>query len=243
MKRTILVILFAFVISSAGAQTPERNVLSSYRILPIPGKDAQLRKALLDHAAKYHSGPWKWRVFQVISGPDEGAYMINEGVNSWTDLEGRKDISDDHQRDYERTILPLSEKTLPTTFLTYQTDLSTDSATGPLKKALLRHYYLKPGKGGRLSPHLKLWKQAYQKLGLKIGVWTSFFSGQPQVVVAFRLPNGWADLEKPWGKLSREAYDEVAGSGAYVRYVEDLDSYVDHINEEMIEFLPDVSPR
>lgn len=243
MKRSMLVFLLFVIISSAGAQLPERNVLSSYRVIPIAGKDAQLRKALLDHAAKYHTGPWKWRVFQVISGPEEGAYMINEGVNTWTDLEGRKDISEEHQRDYERTILPLSEKTLPTSFLTFQKDLSTDSASGPLKKALLRHYYLKPGKGGRLASHLTLWKQAYQKLGMKVGVWTSFFSGQPQIVVAFRLQNGWLDLEKPWGKLSREAYDEVAGNGAYVRYTEDLESYVDHINEEMIEFLPDVSSK
>ncbi len=243
MKRSILIILLFVVISSAGAQIPERNVLSSYRVIPMPGKDAQLRKALFDHAAKYHAGPWKWRVFQVLSGPEEGAYMINEGVNSWTELEGRKDISEEHQRDYERTVLPLSEKTLPSSYLTYQKDYSTDSAAGPLKKALIRHFYLKPGKGGRLTSHLALWKQAYQKLGLKIGVWTSFFSGQPQIVVAFRLPNGWADLEKPWGKLSREAYEEVAGTGAYIRYLEDLDSYVDRINEEMIEFLPEVSPK
>lgn len=243
MKRALLLFFILVSLAAAGAQTPERNVLSSYRILPMPGKDARLRKALMEHAAKYHTGPWKWRVFQVLSGPDEGSYMVNEGVNSWTDLEGRKDISEDHQRDYERTVLPLSEKTFPSSFLTYQKDYSTDSAAGPLKKALLRHFYLKPGKGGRLMSHLAIWKQAYQKLGLKIGVWTSFFSGQPQVVVAFRLQNGWADLEKPWGKLSREAYDEVAGTGAYARYTEDLDSFVDHINEEMIEFLPDVSPK
>ena len=243
MKRYVLLVALVVSLATAGAQTPERNVLSSYRVLPMPGKDAQLRKALLEHATKYHSGTWKWRVFQVLSGPDEGTYMINEGVNSWTDLEGRKDISDEHQRDYERTILPLSEKTLPSLFLTYQKDFSTDSAAGPMKKALLRHYFLKPGKGGRLASHLVLWKKAYEKIGMKVGVWGSFFSGQPQLVVSFRLANGWADLEKPWGKLSREAYDEIAGTGAFVRYTEDLDSYVDHTVEEMIEFLPDVSPK
>ena len=243
MKRSALLFALIVALSTAGAQVPEKKVLSSYRVVPVPGKDAQLRKALLEHATKYHSGTWKWRVFQVLSGPDEGAYMINEGVNSWTDLEGRKEISDEHQRDYERTILPLSEKTLPALYLTYQNDYSTDSAGGPMKKALLRHFYMKPGKGGRFGTHLVLWKKAYEKIGMKVGVWGSFFSGQPQLVVSFRLANGWADLEKPWGKLSREAYDEVAGPGAYARYTEDLDSYVDHTVEEMIEFLPEVSPK
>jgi hypothetical protein len=243
MKKYLLSLLLCAALSLSVAQTPERNVLSSYRIEPVPGKDSQLRKALMEHAAKYHSGQWKWRVFQVLSGHEEGAYMINEGVNSWTDLEGRKEISDEHQRDYEKNILPLCEKTLPAIYLTYQKDYSSDSAGGPLKKALLRHFYLKPGKAGRLTPYLATWKKVYERLGMKVGVWGSFFSGQAQFVVSYRLGNGWADLEKNWGKLTREGYDEIAGAGAYVRFVEDLDTYVDRIDEEMIEFLPDVSPK
>jgi hypothetical protein len=243
MKGFFLTLALCVSLSMAIAQTPERNVMSSYRVVPMPGKDAQLRKALMDHAAKYHSGAWRWRIFQVLSGPDEGSYQINEGVNSWTELEGRKEISEEHQRDYERTVLPLTEKTLPAAYLTYQKDFSSDSAGGPLKKALLRHYYLKPGKGGRVAGYLANWKKVYEKLGMKVGVWGSFFSGQPQFVTSFRLANGWADLEKPWGKLTREGYDEVVGTGAYVRYVEDMDEYVERIVEEMIEFLPEVSPR
>ena len=243
MKRFLLSVVLCAMVSLGLAQTPERNVLSSYRIIPIAGKDAQLRKALMDHAAKYHNGQWKWRIFQVLSGPDEGAYQINEGVNSWTELEGRKEISDEHQRDYEKNVLPFSEKNLPAAFLTYQKDYSSDSAGGPLKKALLRHTYLKPGKGGRVAAYLANWKKVYEKVGMKVGVWGSFFSGQPQFVTSFRLANGFADLEKNWGKITREAYDEMFGAGAFVRYVEDMDSYVDRIVEEMIEFLPDVSPK
>jgi len=243
MKSYLLTLLLCASLSLAVAQTPERNVLSSYRIVPVPGKDAQLKKALMEHAAKYHSGQWKWRVFQILSGADEGAYMINEGVNSWTDLEGRKEISDEHQRDYEKNVLPLGEKTLPAAYLTYQKEYASDSSAGPLKKALLRHFYLKPGKGGRVMVYLATWKKVYEKLGLKVGVWSSFFSGQPQFVLSFRLANGWADLEKNWSKLMREGFDDVAGPGAYVRYLEDLDTYVDRIDEEMIEFLPDVSPK
>ena len=41
----------------------------------------------------------------------------------------------------------------------------------------------------------------------------------------------------------RETYDVVAGEGAYVRYLEDLDQYVDKIVEEMIELLPDASSK
>jgi hypothetical protein len=243
VKKSFLVLIALLLSSVASSQTPEKNVLSTYRIVPATGKDAALKKAIAAHAAKYHTGTWKWRVFSVLSGPDEGAYMINEGPNSWTDNEGRKDLSDEHTRDYETTILPLVEKTLPAAYLTFDKDLSSDSGPGSFKKALLRHFYLKPGRAGRLSSHFAVWKKVDDKLGLKVTVWRSFYSGQPRIVAAIRLTNGWTDLERSIGKEMREAYDEIAGTGAFGRYLEDLDQSVDRIDEEMIEFLPDLSSK
>ena len=243
MKKTVLLLACLILMTSALSQAQDKATLSSYRVLPKPGKDAALKKAITEHAAKYHTGNWKWRVLSILSGPDEGGYMINEGPNSWTVLEGRKDISDEHTRDYETNILPLVEKSVSTSYLVYQRELSTDSAVGPFKKALLRHYFVKPGKGARLSSYMTTWKKVWEKLGQKTVVWTSFYSGEPQMVVAYRLPQGWIDLEQPMGKKMRETFDVVAGEGAYVRYVEDLDRYVDRILEEMIELLPELSSK
>jgi hypothetical protein len=114
---------------------------------------------------------------------------------------------------------------------------------GPLKKALLRHYYPKPGKGARLTTYMSTWKKVWEKLGLKGLVYWSFFSGQPQLIVAMRLPNGFIDLEQPMGQKMRDAFEEIAGTGSYVRYLEDLDGYVSKIDEEMIEFLPEASSK
>jgi hypothetical protein len=243
MKQRVLLLACLILLSASLSQAQDKGTLSSYRVLPKPGKDAALKKAIAEHAAKFHTGSWKWRVFSVLSGPDEGAYMINEGPNSWTELESRKDISAEHTRDYETSILPLVEQTVPASYLSYQRELSTDSAVGPFKKALLRHYYLKPGKATRLRSYLSTWKQVWEKVGMKTTVWTSFFSGEPRMVVAYRLPQGWIDLEQPMGKKMREAFDVVAGEGAYVRYLEDLDQYVDRISEEMLELMPDVSSK
>jgi hypothetical protein len=243
MKRVVALMAFFIVLPLALSLAQDKATLSSYRVFPKPGKDAALKKAITEHAAKFHTGNWKWRVFMVLSGPDEGAYQINEGPNSWTALEGRKDISDEHTRDYETNVLPLVEKSTPDSYLLYQRQLSSDSAIGPFKKALLRHYFPKPGKGARLMSYAATWKKVWEKLGLKVTVWASFFSGEPQLVVASRLPQGWLDLEQSRGKEMREAFDEFAGTGAYVRYLEDMDQYVDRILEEMIELLPDVSSK
>jgi hypothetical protein len=243
MKRSVVVMLSAILLSVALSQAQDKATLSTYRILPKSGKDAALKKAIAAHAAKYHTGNWKWRVFMVLSGPDEGAYMINEGPNSWTDLENRKDISDEHTRDYETNVLPLVERTVPESYFIYQKELSSDAVGGPMKKALLRSFYTKPGKAARFKEYLKTWKQVWEKMGRKVTVWSSFYSGEPRIVVAGRLTDGWINLEESRSKEAIAAFDELAGTGAYVRFLEDMDRYVARIDEEMIELLPDVSSK
>ena len=89
---------------------PKKETINSYRIFPKDGHDAALKAALAAHAQKFHTGNWKWRVSEILSGPDMGAYMIVEGPNSWTDLDGRGDLGPDHQKDYDTNILPHVEK-------------------------------------------------------------------------------------------------------------------------------------
>ena len=243
MKRPATMLAVFLLLAVTMLQAQDRATITTYRVMPKVGKDAALKKAITDHVTKYHTGNWRWRVFRVLSGPDEGGYQINEGPNSWTTLEGRKDISDEHQRDYETTVLPLVERSTPEMYLVYQRELSSDSLVGPLKKALLRRFYLKPGKAGRLINHVRTWKKVWEKLGMKVLVFQPFYSGEPQLIVGARLLNGWVDLEQPMGKRMSDTFDEIAGSGAFVRYVEDLDKYVDHIVDEMIELLPEASSK
>ncbi len=244
MRKLVLLMAFFIVLSVTFSQAQDKATLSSYRVVPKPGKDAALKKAITEHAAKYHTGNWKWRVFSVLSGPDEGAYHIAEGPNSWTVLEARKDISDEHTRDYETNVLPLVERTTPTIYVRFQKEVSSvDSTWGPFKKALLRHIFPKPGKGARIMSYLTTWKKVWEKMGMKVVVWQSFYSGEPQIILSTRLPQGWVDLEQIKSKDMIEAYDGFAGAGAYDRFVEDNDKYVSKILDEMIEFLPEASSK
>ncbi len=243
MKRFITLVAFAIILSCTLSQAQEKSTLSTYRVFPKPGKDAALKKAITDHVTKFHTGNWKWRVFSVVSGPDEGSYQLNEGPNSWTDLEGRKDLSEEHQKDYENNILPLTEKSTPTAYLVLRREFSTDSVANTFKKALLRHVYPRPGRGIRVADEMATWKKVWEKVGAKVTVWTSFFSGEPQWVIAYRLPKGWADLEQPMGKAMGDAYDALKGAGAYARYLDDLASNVARVDEEMIELMPDLSSK
>lgn len=243
MKNFVAVLLFCLVLPLASLFAQDQYTLSTYRVMPKPGKDAALKKAIADHAAKYHTGNWKWRVFSVLSGPDEGCYQINEGPNSWTVIEGRKDISEDHNRDYETNILPLVDRSTSNAFMVYQQKLSTDAALGPYKKALLRHLYLKPAKSARLTATLQRMKPVWEKLGMKVAVWASMFSGEPQMVVSYRLPQGFIDLEQPMVQKMRDEYDTRSGKGSYDKYLDEVGTSVERVSEDIIELLPDLSSK
>ncbi|MEW6510665.1 MAG: hypothetical protein AB1428_06855 [Bacteroidota bacterium] len=243
MKRSLGMIVLAGFLSCTLLQAQEKSTLSTYRVFPKPGKDSALRKAIADHVARFHTGSWKWRAFRVLSGADEGSYQLNEGLNSWTELEGRKDISDEHTRDYETNVLPLTEKATPNAYFLFRREFSSDSVGNTFKKALLRHFYPRPGRGVRLMETLGTWKKVWEKLGMKVTVWSSFFSGEPQWVVAARLPKGFVDLEQPMGKAMADTYEAVAGPGAYGRFLDDLNMNVARIDEEIIEWVPELSSK
>ena len=145
-KFMLLALALCLTMPVALSQALEKATMTSERVTAKPGKDAALKKALANHAAKYHTGNWKWRVFSVLTGPDAGAYIINEGPNTWTTIEGRGDTSDEHLRDNETNVAPLVETNAPSAYLVFQKDVSVDSSGGKFKKALLRHLYPKQEK-------------------------------------------------------------------------------------------------
>jgi hypothetical protein len=243
MKKLLFILTLLFIWSAAISLAQEKATISVYRVFAKPGKDEALKKAIAAHAQKFHTGKWKWRVFSVLSGVDEGAYQILKGPNSWTELEGRNDISEEHMRDYDANVTPLVEKTTPALYLTYERDVSSDSVSGPSKKTLIRRLYVKPGKGASVENYASIWKKVYEKLGVPVAAYWTFFSGEPEFILAYRLPNGFIDLEQPMGKRIRETFNEIAGNGAYDRYAEDLGSLVTKIDNEMIEYKPELSSK
>ena len=90
---------------------------------------------------------------------------------------------------------------------------------------------------------LGVWKKVWEKLGMKVTVWSSFYSGEPRWVTAVRLQKGFVDLEQPMGKALADTYDAIAGPGAYARFLDDLSQNVSRIDEEVIELQPELSSK
>jgi hypothetical protein len=237
---SLLLPLLAFG-QEAKTEAPRKETISSYRVFAKDGEESALKAALGAHARKYHTGNWKMHVSQVLSGPDEGSYMIVEGPNSWTDFETRADITADHEKDYQTNIAPHVEKSTPEIYATLEPDAST-VAGGAFSstKTLIRHYYVKPGRGPRLLESLKLTKRIWEKRGQNVVVWSTFFSGEPDYILVFRLKNGWKDLDEAQVDM-RKAADESIGPGAYERILDEISLDTSRVIDEMTEQKPDLS--
>src|SRR5947208_7354116 len=85
-----------------------KTILSANRFFPANDKLTEFKKALANHAQKYHTGDVAWRVWSIQSGPDAGGFMVTEGPSNWAALDGRGDISPEHTADFEKNVLPLT---------------------------------------------------------------------------------------------------------------------------------------
>ena len=248
MKRLICIVIpmllpLIGLAQDAKKEGPKKETINSYRVFAKDGEDDALKAALAAHAQKYHTGNWKWHISQVLSGPDEGAYMIVEGPNSWTDLDGRGDLGADHQKDYDTKILPHVAKSTPEMYATLVPEASTVAGGAySSTKTLLRHFYLKPGRGSHFQDQLKMLAKVWEKRGQNVVVWNSYFSGEPQYILAIRLKNGWKDLDEDIPTI-RKVMDDLYGAGSYDRMLEGVEANLDRIVDEMIESKPELSSK
>ncbi len=240
-----LLMLSPLLLVAEDAKTtgPKKGTIDTYMVVPKDGHETALKAALAAHAQKFHAGNWKWRVYQVLTGPHGDAYMILEGPNSWTDIEGRGDLGAEHQKDYETTILPHVEKSTPTVYATYVKDASTtDAAAFSTNKVLVSYCYLRPGRGPHAHDDAKVWKKVYEKLGLSVVTWRTFYSGEPCYIFAGRLKAGFKDLDDESISFHKAA-DEVLGAGALDRLIESDAANYSHIVDEIIELKPELSSK
>ena len=58
------IFLLCLLIPVIGMSQP-KNVVNTNRVFPKVDKVLEFEKALATHAQKYHTGDWKWRVFEI----------------------------------------------------------------------------------------------------------------------------------------------------------------------------------
>ena len=240
MKKWICFVLALLLPLFAIADAPKAETLTVDRVWVKDGHLDAFKKAIAAHVKLYHTGSWKWRTYDVLSGPDGGALQINEGPNTWSEMEGRGNLSAAHTKHYDTMVLPHLVRYAPTMFMTYDDKLSTTAIGNFSAKAAITRVYFKPGRGPAYTAALKTNKAVWEKLGRNVVIWRSFASDQPQLSIVTRLKEGFKDFDVD-NKTYSAVYDEVNGPGSYDKYMEEVARDVDHYVGEMIEYKPEMS--
>ncbi|MFT5254480.1 MAG: hypothetical protein ACI87N_003552 [Flavobacteriales bacterium] len=238
MKKILL--LLALVPIIGFGQT--KNVVTSSRIFAKNGKTLELEKALAAHSQKYHTGNWKWRVFQIESGPDASGYHIVEGPNSWTELDSRSNLGDIHMADWVKSVEALTEGKVSTGYSVYREDLSAAKVDDFVDKIAITHIYPIQGEFDKVESRLKKLKKVWEASGQNIVVYQASSSGPSQLSIVTRYKTGWKERETGFMKPFKERYDAVHGEGAYQEW-QDEPIYTEKSWGEMLSYRPDLSSK
>ena len=238
MKKCLFVLLLIPMIGFS--QT--KNVISTFRIFAKPEKSLELEKALAAHAQKYHTGDWKWRVFEIQSGPDAGGFHVTEGPNSWTANDTRGNLGTEHTADWAKNVQPLTNGEGGASYAVFREDLSTTQVTAFTDKISINHLYPKQGEGHKVEARLKKFKKVWEASGQTVAVYQAHYSGEPQFSVVFRHKNGWKEKEDGYLKPMKERWDAVYGEGSYEEWL-DTTSSVESSWGEMLVLRPELSSK
>ena len=239
MRKMLALCLLVPVIGFSQAKI----VLNSVRVFPKQEKISEFEKALATHAQKYHTGEWKWRVYAIDSGPDAGGYMISEGPNSWEALDSRGDLGAEHTADWSKNVAPLTIDRGGSTYVEFQTDLSTVQLTDYADKIVINHMTAKPGKINAVTDLISKMKNAWQAGGESVAVYQQVVSGEPGYTTVTRLKGGLKELATGFRKPLKDRYNTANGAGSFDQFLKDYAEDVENRWSELLIFKADLSSK
>lgn len=225
----------------AGAQT--KNVVNANRVFPKVDKVLEFEKALATHAQKYHSGDWKWRVFEIASGPDAGGYHITEGPLSWQLIDDRGNLGDEHNVDWNKNVAVYLSDRGSSNYSVYQDSLSSVALTDYAKWINITHIYPKLGWGYKVRGILKKMRPVWMAGGEAVAVYQASSSGGPQFAVVTRYKQGLKEREQGFRKPFKDRYEAMHGTDSWEEVDDVYQKYSEKIWSELLSFRADLSSK
>jgi len=239
MKKFFFLILLIPVLGMS--QT--KNVFSTSRVFPKANKVLEFEKALTAHAQKYHTGDWKWRVFEIQTGPDAGGYQTTEGPTSWEAFDGRGNLGTAHNNDWNKTVAIYLTDRSEQSYSVYVDSLSTVALTNFSDKIIINHMFPKPGMINGAIDLVKRLKKVWMDGNENVAVYQIANSGEPQIASVTRLKDGLKELASGYRKPLPERYNAAYGAGSWDAYLADYAKYVENRWSELLFLRPDLSSK
>ena len=225
------------------AFSQKKNVVNTNRVFAKVDKVLEFEKALAAHAQKYHTGDWKWRVFEIQSGPDAGGYHITEGPASWEAIDGRGNLGAEHNNDWNKAVAIYLTDRSSSSYSVYQEDLSTVQITDYADKINITHYFPKIGWNDKLKATLTRFKKVWEAAGQSMAVYQSISSGPNQYAVVTRYKKGLKEKEMGFYKPFKDRYEEMYGADSFNEVDEVFRNYMDNVWSELLFLRTDLSSK
>ena len=238
--KTLLLILMLIPLLSI-SQT--KNVISTTREFPKVDKQLEFEKALATHAQKYHTGDVRWRVFDIVSGPDAGGYHIVEGPKTWESEDTRGDINVAHNNDWHKSVTIYLTDRHSSGYSVYIDSLSTVALGDYSDKVQVTHITPKLGCSYRVATMIKSLKAAWEAEGSTVAVYESNGSGTAQFAIARRYKQGLKEKTTGFRKPFVDTYEKIHGKGSWGIFNDNVKEYYDEIWSELLFYRADLSSK
>ena len=239
MNRLVLICLLI----PAVMMGQKKNVLNANRIFAKVDKVLEFEKALAAHAQKYHTGDFKWRVFEIQSGPDAGGYHITEGPNTWDQIDSRGNLGVEHNNDWNKNVAIYLTDRGSSSYSTYQDSLSTVGLTDYSDKINILHYYPKVGWGYKVRDMIEKFRKVWIAGGESVAVYQSSSSGPAQYALVTRYKQGLKERDPGFRKPFKERYEAIHGTDSWDDVAEVLQKYMDSTSGELLFLRTDLSSK
>jgi len=239
MKRFVFLILLSPVFGLSQTKT----VINTTRVFPKVDKVLEFEKALTAHAQKYHTGDWKWRVYEIQSGPDAGGYHIVEGPNSWDEIDKRGNLGSDHNNDWNKNVAIYLTDRSSIGFSVFQDTLSTVELTDYSDKINITHIFPKIGWGNKVRDMIAWLKPVWKGGGESVAVYQASSSGPAQYSLVTRYKNGLKERETGYRKPFKGRYEAVHGEDSFEAYLDVIRNYITDAWSELLFYRADLSSK
>lgn len=221
----------------------QKNVISAFRVFPKADKGLEFEKAFIAHVQKYHTGDWKWNVWEIQSGPDYGGFMVTEGPLSWEQYDTRGNLGDAHTQDWAKNVSPFITERTSSTYSVFNEAMSSVALTDYADKILINHYLPKPGMVVGVSEMISKLKKVWTQSNESVAVYSTVGSGAPEYVIVNRMKNGLKELSEDYRKPLPERYNAVYGEGTWKYWLQDFTKNVESRWSEILFKRADLSSK
>ena len=234
-------LLFMLVPFFGAGQT--QNVVNYFRAFPKIDKVLEFEKALTAHAQKYHTGDWKWRVFEIQSGPDAGGFHIVEAANSWEGIDGRGNLGTEHNNDWNKNVTIFLSERGSSGYSVYQDTLSTVALDDYSDKVEILHWYPKIGWGNKIRETIVTMKKAWEAGGQSVAVYVASSSGPAQYTLVTRYKQGLKERAQGFRKPFKERYEGANGEDSFEDFLDTIREYLNDAWSELLFYRVELSSK